>query len=204
MVVPQSTTEGKAGCEMKRKLSESQVLEMSRTEQAKLPASVLNSLSVETLAKLPMVTTKKLNPAKDKELLEFIRKSEWHRKLGSELDNMKREDRELRLSLSGDDDDSLHRFLIELRDVTGIDVEKLWDEIPFSDLQAFAKAAVKKRISWKTVAVADCVPDRSTLSRHANDPAKPYIRKSKKPGCYEIDENFLHLYVDERHLNKYR
>ncbi|MEQ1904754.1 MAG: hypothetical protein ABL888_11250 [Pirellulaceae bacterium] len=95
------------------------------------------------------------------------------------------------------------RFLVELK-LKEKDFRHLIDcRVEIDDLLKAMQGNNPNPISWKTVVVEDCFPNRSTLSRHAKNPAMPHIKKSKTKG-YDIDAKFLHLYVDEKHMPKYK
>lgn len=56
---------------------------------------------------------------------------------------------------------------------------------------------------WVIVAVADCVLNRGTINRHADDPAKPYIEHTDEWGKYRIRKSRLVEYIDPAELEKY-
>lgn len=55
---------------------------------------------------------------------------------------------------------------------------------------------------WPLVSQDDCFKDRSTMKRHAEDEAKPFIKKVGR-GLYRIHPEYLTQYVREGEIEKY-
>lgn len=123
------------------------------------------------------------------------------------LDAAEQQASELRAELAGDGDGTMERWLIELRDETGIDAAAIYNDMDMQTAWKFTRAAIRKRKAkadpWVIVAVGDCAADRSTLKRHADDPAKPWIEKAER-GKYRIKKSRLAEYVQASELEKYR
>lgn len=112
--------------------------------------------------------------------------------------------RRLRAQL-GDGDDSEFRMLLELREVTGLDVGTL-EELGRADVYEWVKAAIRKRSGhndqWIKVKAIDAI-SRQKLWRHATDGKHDYVRNSNVEGIYEIKESHLIEYFTPSVVRQY-
>ena len=113
----------------------------------------------------------------------------------------KQKDGETRAMLSGDE--SYIRWLLELREETGLDFDRIENGFTKQALEEITRKAAEKRSSkWPLVSQDDCFKDRSTMKRHAEDEARPYIKKVDR-GQYRIHPEYLIQYVRGGEIQKY-
>jgi hypothetical protein len=111
--------------------------------------------------------------------------------------------RKIRAELAGDGDDSFERFLLELRELTGLDFTQLAEQMPEDEVYAIAKAALRKQEAenWIPVAIDDLRHDKSTRSRYAKDPSSGL--RSVGRGKFLVRRDRLSFFVREDRLKKY-
>jgi hypothetical protein len=111
---------------------------------------------------------------------------------------------QIRAKLAGDGDGSRERFLLEMRELTGLDFNELAEEMPLTEVYAIAKAALRKRESenWVPVAIEDLRHDKAGLSRYAAKANSGLRRKGR--GEYLVHRNRLAFFVKPISLNKYQ
>lgn len=154
-------------------------------------------LTDEQIAELTIAEFKKLPKAIQKKHFEsdyfrqtIEREKQW-------LKDLKKQRADLRGELSPDDASEL-RWLLELREETGLNIDRLQDGFTLQGLEEITKAAIGKRkakLKWHVVKVADCKASRSSLKRDADNPDFDYIRHTNRQGYYLIREDWLHAYT---------
>jgi hypothetical protein len=111
--------------------------------------------------------------------------------------------RKIRAELAGDGDDSFERFLLELRELTGLDFTQLSQQMAENEVYAIAKAAVRKREAenWIPVALDDLRHDKSTHSRYAKKPSSGL--RSVGRGKFLVHRDRLSFFVWPDRIRKY-
>jgi hypothetical protein len=94
-----------------------------------------------------------------------------------------------RIELTGDHDDSLERYLLEMRQITGLSINELQDGFTVEGLDRWRQAEIRKRSResdhWIEFNPDESFKHRSTISRDAQNPDLPHIEKARR-GVYRV------------------